>query len=175
MIHVAKMSVVIFLLLQSYYATKAAPAYPFEELLPRAETIFIGRVINRSEQDVTFEIVEELRGPAGQPTLMVGFSGLDDRSLPTAGYSYLIISQGDDHFGKPNAIVSLGQVLKGQAGYCGWIAFPIREDGDSPYLDLIHTSIGQKPGENPARLTLDKARALIQQVPYKPDLHSNGV
>ena len=175
MIRVARMSFVILLLLQPYYAAKAAPAYPFERLLPRAETIFIGRIINHSAQDVTFEIDEALRGRADRPALTFGFSSLDARRLPTAGSSYLVISQGDNHFGKPKAVVSLGQVLKGQAGYCGWIAFPIREDGDSPYLDLVRTSIGQKPDENPAGLRLDKARALIRQVPYKPDLHGNGV
>src|SRR5215216_7693259 len=101
MIRVARLSFVILLLLQPYYAAQAAPAYPFERLLPRAETIFIGRLINHSAHDVTFEIVEALRGHADQPTLTFGFSSLDDRRLPTAGSSYLVISQGDNHFGKP--------------------------------------------------------------------------
>ena len=175
MIRVAGISLVLFLLLQPCDAVNAAPAYPFEGLLPRAEIVFIGRITKHSERDVTFDIVEALRGRADQPTLTFGFSSLDDRRLPTAASSYLVISQGDNHFDKPEAIVSLGQALKGQAGYCGWIAFPIRVDGDAPYLDLIHTSIGRKPGEKPARLTLDKARALTQQVPYRPDLHGKGV
>jgi hypothetical protein len=175
MIRVAGMSLVLLLILQPYYAANAAPAYPFEGLLPRAETVFIGRITKHAERDVTFEVVEALRGRADQPTLTFGFSGLDDRRLPTAASSYLVISQGDNHFGKPKAIVSLGQALKGQAGYCGWIAFPIRVDGRAPYLDLINTSVGRKPGEKPARLTLDAARELTQQVTYSPDLQGNGV
>ena len=171
----AKLSIVVFLLLQPYHGANAAPDYPFEELLPRAETIFIGRITNHSEQAVTFEICELLRGHTEQKTITLRFYSLDDKRLPEAGSSYLVISQGDNHFGKPEAIVSLGQVLKGQAGYIGWIALPMKADDNSPYLDLIHTRVGQKPSGNPARLTLEKARELIQQIPYKPDLHGNGV
>jgi len=172
---IAKMSFVIFLLLTSHYVANASPDYPFEGLLPRAENIFIGRITNHSEKDLTFEMIETLRGHGEQITLTFGFYSHDDRGLPAAGSSYLLISQGDSHLGKPEAVVSLGQVLKGQAGYCGWIMFPIKRDEGLTYLDLIHTRVGQMPGEKPARLTLDKARTLIQQIPYKPDLHGNGV
>lgn len=160
----AKMCFVIFLLFQPCLAINIfSPAYSFEGLLPRAETIFIGRLGNHSEKEAAFEILEVLRGQADQAPPTFGFSGYGDQRLTAAGQSYLIISQGDKHFGKPKAIISVGQVLKGQAGYCGWIAFPLKKDGNSIYLDLI----GQKPGTNPARLTLDKAKVLAQRIPYK--------
>jgi hypothetical protein len=174
-IRIASMSLVIFLLLITHYVANASPNYPFEGLLPRAETIFIGRKTNHSEKDFTLEIIETLRGHTEQTTLTFGFSSHDDSGLSAAGSSYLVISQGDTHFGNSAAIVSFGQVLKGQAGYCGWIAFPIKRDRGLTYLDLIHTRVGQKRGEKPARLTLNRARALIQQIPYKPDSHCKGV
>jgi hypothetical protein len=171
----AKLSLLIFLLLTSYHVTNAALPYPFEGLLPRAETVFIGRIKSHTAQNVTFEIMETLRGGLTQNTLTLRYSGYDDRKLSEVSTPCLVISQGDNHFGKPESIVSLGQYVKGQAGYCGWIAFPIRSDGDVLYLDLIDTRVGQKPGEKPARLTLDEAKILIQGYPYRPDLHGNGV
>jgi len=153
----------------------AALPYPFEGLLPRAETVFIGRVTSHTARDITFEITQALRGGTGQKRLTFLYSGYDDRRLSEVNTPCLVISQGDNHFGKPKSIVSLGQHVKGQAGYCGWIVFPIRTNGAVPYLDLIDTRVGQKPGEKPARLTLDKAKTLIHGNPYRPDLHGNGV
>lgn len=175
MSRITKLNLVILFLLQSYHAAIGAPDYPFEGLLPRTETIFIGHITKQSQQNVTFEISEVLRGQTPQKTMMFEFSGVDDRRLPESGSSFLVISQGDNHFGKPKAVISLGQVLKGQAGYCGWVAFPLRVVDDSQYLDLIYTRVGQKPDEKPARLTLEKARILIQQVLFQPDLHGKGV
>jgi hypothetical protein len=173
--HISRVIFAIVLLFQFSLVVRASTDYPFEGLLPRAETVFIGRIKSHSEQDVTFEITETLRGGTAQNTLTFRYSGYDDRRLSEVSTPCLVISQGDNHFGKPESIVSLGQYVKGQAGYCGWIAFPIRPDGDVLYLDLIRTLAGQKPGENPTRLTLDKARTLIQQVPYRGNLHGNGV
>ncbi len=172
---IVKVSLVIFLLLQPYYAANTAPDYSFEGLLPRAQTIFIGHITKYSQPGLTFEIDEVLRGTMPQKTVALGFTGLDDLRLSgVPGSSYLVISQGDNHFGKPKAVVSLGQPLKGQAGFCGWIAFPLRRRVDNYCLDLIYTRLGQKPVENPARLMLEMARALILQVPFKADLHDNG-
>lgn len=175
-IRFAKLSLVIVLLLTPHHVAHAALSYPFEGLLPRAETVFIGRVTSHTTQDITFEITQALRGGTGQKTLTFLYSGYDDRRLSEVNTPFLVISQGDNHFGKPKSVVSLGQPLKGQAGYCGWIVFPIRANGDGLYLDLIYTLVGQKPGgEKPERLTLDKAKSLIQGSPYRPDLHGNGV
>ena len=172
---IARTSFVIILLLLINYKAHASPDYPFEGLLPRAETIFIGRVITHTDQDVTFQVVELLRGHADQANSLFRYSGFDDRRLSEVTVPCLVISQGDNHFGKPDAIVSLGQYVKGQAGYRGWIAFPIRMDGDRTYVEFAYTRVRQKPGEKPARLTMAEARTLIRQVPYKPDLHGNGV
>jgi hypothetical protein len=171
----AKLSFTILLLLAPSQAVGASMPYSFEALLPRAETAFIGRVTGHSAQDITFEITEALRGGTAQKTLTFRYSGYDDRRLAKASTVFLVISQGDNHFGKPEPVVSLGQLVKGQAGYRGWIAFPIRANGAVIYLDLICTRAGQKPGEKPARLTLDRAKTLIQENPYRPDLHGKGV
>jgi hypothetical protein len=173
--HISRALFIIVLLFQFSFVVRASLPYPFEGLLPRAETVFIGRIKNHTEQDVTFEITEKLRGGTAPKTLSFHYSGYDDRRLSDVSVPCLVMSQGDDHFGKPEPIVSLGQKVKGQAGYRGWIAFPIRTDGDVIYLDLISTLAGQKPGDKPARLTLGKARTLIHEVPYKPNLNGSGV
>ena len=85
--------------------------------------------------------------------------------------TWLVISQGHNHFGKPKQIMSLGPQLDGQSGYRGWIAFPIREDGDELRLDHVYTFVDHKAGEPLTRLTLRKAKVLIDQFLYKPNLN----
>ena len=155
----------------SSFAVKASPDYTFEGLLPRAETVFIGRITSRSDKDVTLEVTENLRGGSAQRAFTFRY---DDRRLSGVNDPLLVISQGDNHFGKPQSRISLGQYPKGQAGYCGWIAFPLRTDQGVVYLDLIRTLGDQKEGATRVRLTLAKARTLIGQTPYKPDLNGNG-
>jgi hypothetical protein len=155
-------------------AAKASPDYTFEGLLPRAENVFIGRVTSHSEQDVTLEVTENLRGGSAQRALTFRYSGYDDRRLSGVNDPFLVISQGDNHFGKPQSQISLGQYPKGQAGYCGWIAFPLRTDQGVVFLDLIRTLADQKEGATRVRLTLAKARTLIGQIPYRPNLNGNG-
>jgi hypothetical protein len=173
--HVSRGIFAIVLFFQFSSVVRASPDYLFEWLLPRAETAFIGRITRHTEQDVSLEITERLRGDIRQNTLTFRYSAYDDRRLPELDTPFLVISQGDNYFGKPQSRISLGQHVKGQAGYCGWIAFPLRVDRGVLYLDLIRTLAGQEHTENPARLTLSKARTLIQRIPYKPDLNDSGL
>lgn len=148
----------------------AAPAPPFEEYLLRAETIFIGRIASRTDKEVSFEVIEFLRGHTDQTNLR--WYAIDKEGyVSTESPTWLVISQSDNHFGKPKQIMSLGPQLDGQYSYRGWIAFPIREYGDKLYLDHVYTFVDQKAGEPLVKLTLNKAKVLIEQFLYKPNLN----
>jgi hypothetical protein len=171
----ARLSLIIIAVLQLALITSAAPAYSFERLLPRAETIFLGRTISRSDDGVTFQVAEVLRGriEGHEPTF--GYHLHAVNSWPSDTSLFLVISQGDNHFGQPKQVISLGQPLKGQAGYCGWIAFPMKGDGNQLYLDRVQSFMTQKPTTNPGRLTLEEARMFIEKFLYRPNLHGGGV
>lgn len=149
----------------------AAPAPPFEWYLLRAETVFIGCIAARTDKDVSFDVIESLRGHADQATYLRRYAidkeGLVMKESPT----WLVISQGDYLFGKPKQVMSLGPQLDGQSGYRGWIAFPIRENGDEPRLDHVNTFVDHRAGEPLAKLTLNKAKVLIDQF-LKPNLNN---
>jgi hypothetical protein len=154
--------VVTALLLFSCVRLAASPDYPFEGLLPRARIIFIGRVLKHDHSRVTFAVSESLRGEA-ENALTLEYSTLDDKRLTNESGDFLVLSQGDDYWGKPAPVVSLGQYPKGQASYLGWIALPIKTIGGNVSVDLVRTIIDHKG----AILSLERAKTLIRQIPFK--------
>jgi hypothetical protein len=172
MIKIVRSSLLVILLqLLAAGATSAAPAPPLESYLLRAETVFIGCIVDRTDKDVSFEVVELLRSQAREANSLRRYAIDKEGFVMKESPTWLVISQGDNHFGKPKQIMSLGPQLDGQSSYRGWIAFPIREDGDEPRLDQVYTFVDHKAGEPLMRLTLRKARVLIDQFRYKPNLH----
>lgn len=170
MIKIVRFTLVVLLLVQfPAIDVTAAPDPPFEAYLLRAETIFIGRIADRNNKEVAFEVTELLRGRS-KAAINIRRYAIDNEGFVSKGSQiWLVISQGDNHFGKPKQVMSLGPQLDGQCCYRGWIAFPIREDSEGAYVDHVFTFVDWKPGETLAKMTLHKAKMLIQQFSYKPD------
>ncbi len=152
----------IALTLFSSVSLRASPDYPFEGLLPRAKVIFTGRILTHDDLHVTFAVSESLRGQT-ETRLTFGYSSIDDKALASASDEFLVLSQGDDYWGKPAPVVTLGQKVKGQISYLGWIAFPIKIIQGKLSVDLLRTVVDHKR----SILSLERARALIQEIPYK--------
>lgn len=112
----------------------SAPAYPLESLLERAENVFIVRVSSRTHTRVTFEVTEVLRGDKLK-SLTLSHSPYDDE-FPKEPRSLLLFSQGDDYWGKPKPLLSIGQPTKGQASYCGWILWSSTADNGAALESL---------------------------------------
>jgi hypothetical protein len=160
---------IISMMLLSFVSAMASPNYPFEGLLPRAKVIFVGRVATHNEGHVTFAVSESLRGRT-ENRFTLAYSSLDDRRIANEPGDFLVLSQGDDYWGKPAHTVSLGQKVKGQISYLGWIAFPIKMIGSEPSVDLIRTMIDHKP----TVLSLERAKTLIREVPFKGERNASN-
>ncbi len=161
------MKSILILLLSALWVGQvaiAAPAYPLEGLLPRAETVFIGNVSREYDKNIIFTVTERLRGE-NKNELTFEFVGDSANVRLEPNSRYFIISQGDNHFGKPKPIITLGQSLKGQAGYCGWIMFAVKTEGEQTYLERISSSPSN------GRVTLKHAKKAVEQVPYNPDIY----
>jgi hypothetical protein len=99
MIKIVRLTLLVSLLkFLALGATSAAPAPPFEWYLLRAETVFIGRIADRTDKDVSFEVIELLRGQGSEHLrrYVIDKEGFVLKESPT----WLVISQGDNHFGK---------------------------------------------------------------------------
>lgn len=145
----------------------AAPPYPLEGLLPRAETVFIGAVTKQNDKKVGFTVCQRLRGE-NKNEFTLELAGISSQIRLEPNSRYFVISQGDNHSGKPEPIVTLGQRLIGQAGYCGWIMFPIKNNGEETYLEHIASHSGDGRW---TLVTLDQAKTIVGQIPYDPDIH----
>ena len=157
-----------------HYKVAAAPDPPFEYYLLRAETVFIGQIHERTDREITFQVIDILRDRTDHKRSSLEHYIIDPEGHVAKESSlWLVLSQGDDRLGKPRQVMSLGSQLDGQCCYRGWIAFPI-EDGEDRYVGYLHTSSDRKRNEPFRRLTLDKAKALIQRFPYRGDATSDG-
>ena len=153
---------IISIILLSFLSARASPDYPFEGLLPRAKVIFMGRVTTHDDVHVTFAVSESLRGRT-ESSLVLAYSTLDDKRLVNEPGNFLVLSQGDDYWGKPAPIVSLGQKVKGQISYLGWMVFPIKMIGNQLCVNLVRTIVDGKG----VVLSLERAQSLIREIPYK--------
>jgi len=126
-----------------------SPPYPLGSLFRRAETVLIVNMSSDTDTDASFEVTQILRGDAKLQRLSLGRS-LAGRDLPKNTQSLLLFSQGDNYWGPPKDSFQVGQGIKGQASYRGWILM----DG---------------PGQSTEKL--DRLKELLKQNPYKPDLH----
>jgi hypothetical protein len=160
--HFYRAILIISIILLPVLSARASPDYPFEGLLTRAKVIFMGRVTTHDDVHVTFAVSESLRGRT-ESSLALAYSTLDDKRLANESGNFLVLSQGDDYWGKPAPVVSLGQKVKGQVSYLGWIAFPIKMIGNQLCVDLVRTIVNGKR----IVLSLERAQTLIREVPYK--------
>jgi hypothetical protein len=166
----------------------ASPALSLEGLLERSEMVFVGRLLTVSKGrpemvdvgnagtvsngKVSFDVVEILRGDtykAGESLRLVGFL---DEPVIRVGETYLVISQGDNHYGQPPSVVSYGQGIKGQSSYCGWLMFPIKEKAGAKVVDLVYSR--RRGAGYAGGLPFDEVKALVEENRYKPDLHGKS-
>lgn len=184
-------SVILALLLLSppHNLTEAAPAYSLEGLLKRAEFVYVGRLSEMSQEKqpamlstgrgwrhisdrkIHLEVVEVLRGSNDDIKGKFGLLGLssearDDRESKL-GALFLVLSQGDNYWGRPEPVIALGQPTMGQASYCGWLMFPLsKTDGDGIVAMLKSSKL-----ENGGPLTLNRVREAVAETRYNPDLY----
>jgi hypothetical protein len=121
----------------------------------------MGRVLTHDDSHVTFAVSESLRGQT-ETRLTFGYASITDKALASASNEFLVLSQGDDYWGKPAQVVSLGQKVKGQISYLGWIAFPLKTIQGKLSVDVVRTMVDHKG----SILSLERAKTLIQEIPY---------
>jgi len=164
---------------------EAAPAYSLEGLLTRAEIVYVGRVSELSlekqpamlstgeggshisDRKIQLEILEVLRGDKGDIKGNYGLLGLEDRPEIQLGALFLVFSQGDNYWGRPEPVMSYLQLTKGQASYCGWLMYPLSKTGGDGVVALLHSS----KLENNVPLTLNRVREAVRVERYNPNLN----
>jgi hypothetical protein len=117
----------VFLLFALAGVASASPPYPFSGLLARAKTVFLGHVEFSDGGRLVIDVDTVLRGKPPEPVHLVYENG--GGMLPKDAKKLVVISQGGDSHGKQTDHYSVGQEMDGQAGYCGWIVFPVTADG----------------------------------------------
>jgi len=163
---------------------EAAPAYNLEELLKRAEIVYVGRVSELSlekqpamlstakggsylsDRKIQLEVVEVLRGNKEDIKGNYGLLGLGGHEIPL-GALFLVLSQGDNYCGRPEPVMSYGQLTIGQAGYCGWLMYPLSKTGGDGVVAILHSS----KLESNVPLTLNRVREAVRETRYNPNLY----
>ncbi|MBO0859753.1 MAG: hypothetical protein J2P21_15085 [Chloracidobacterium sp.] len=161
---------------------EASPDYSLEELLKRAEIVYVGRVSELSlekqpamlsigaggsyisDKKIQLEIVEVLRGNKGDIKGNYGLLGFGGRTEIQLGALFLVLSQGDNYLGRPEPIISYLQLKAGQAGYCGWLMYPLSKSGGDGVVALLHSS----KLDSKIPLTLNRVREAIKEEGYNP-------
>jgi hypothetical protein len=140
----------IFLLL---FCTAAiafgAPAYRLEELLPRAKYVVVVAITSRTSTTATFQVLQIWRGDDIPKKLVLSHTHAENE-FPKDTDRLLLFSQGDDFHGPPMAEFRIGQPIKGQASYRGWIL------GEAD----VRSPEGQK-----------RVVELMEHAPYRADIY----
>src|SRR5215475_6910458 len=102
----------------------SAPDYSLEGLLKRAEIVYVGRVSELSlekqpamlsigkggsgicDRKIQLEVVEVLRGNKGDIKGNYGLLGLGNGHEIQLGALFLVLSQGDNYWGRPEPVIS---------------------------------------------------------------------
>src|SRR5262245_36809824 len=93
--------------------------------------------------------------------------GLGDRAEIQPGALFLVLSQGDHYWGRPEPVISFRQRTKGQASYCGWLMYPLSNAGGEGVIASLHSSKLQSNGP----LTLNRVKEAVGETRYDPDLY----
>ncbi len=166
--NVAKILLMLAAITSSCTTATAAPAYPFDGLLLRARTVFVGSIVQLTKHGgklhVSFRVDDVLRGnkafiPDRIPIARNNEPGLDADWW--ADTQYVVISQGDAIRGEPLPSLRFDQGTLGQAGYRGWIAFRLlpRTKNREPTLKGAFEYVGRKRQD----LTISRARELVKE------------
>jgi hypothetical protein len=161
----------VFLWLRLLPSCFAAPAPPLEGDLSRAETVLIGRLI--SKPDAThfiFQVGTVLRGRA-EATMTLAFDeGGADASV---GSLCLLVSQGDDHYGRPRPVV--GRPMDSQGAWRGWLELPISTADGHQFVETVYSFADGQPFSDGSlaspKLSIERVKSLIDRYPYNPCIH----
>jgi len=115
-------------------------------------------------------VEKTLRGSAIPTSGQLRLEHHDWGIVPRKGSSFFLFSQGDEYLGLPQSVVEIGQPIKGQAGYCGWIMPPILiMESAGIVSDVYSSKLGIKTGN----LTSNEATRLVEGEPYNPVVNGN--
>lgn len=163
----------LFLLVCCRSLSQAA-IFSFSDELVRAEFVFIGHIVSHADGTVTFKPAEVLRG-AQTADLTLSERTLED--LDGYGVDYLLVSQGDDRYGKPLPVPDFLRGLKGQGVWRGWLAYPIVKVGERQFVRCGMAFLDGKPlqeyvqGVRFPGLYMEQVKLLLQRIPYNPHVN----
>ena len=170
--HLPMKSVLLCFLLSCLCSiVQAAPDPPFEDLLRRAETVFLARVVSvNSDHTYTVESTEVLRGKCDIPlTYPVDrFDGVKMAFQP--GTQFLCLSQGDAKLGPPRPV--FGCSFDGKHSWRGWMTLAIERVGQEIFVKNVFTHVdGYSFGDNVPDteehgLKLSRIKQFIERFPY---------
>ncbi len=153
----------------------AAPDPPFEDLLLRAKNVLIAEVlstnISTEHRTVSFHVVDVLRGHSTREFTLPFETYADFKK----GSQWLLLSQGDNHYGEPRNI--LDRPMDGQGAWCGWTYLPLLTIGNKTYAGWSFSSCDGDPicdiqsRTDGGCLELSRIKRLIRRFPYNPDVN----
>jgi hypothetical protein len=120
-----------------------------------------------SDRKIQLEVVEVLRGNKGDIKGNYRLLGLGGRPEIQLGALFLVFSQGDNYWGRPEPVMSYLQLTKGQASYCGWLMYPLSKTGGDGVVALLHSF----KLESNVPLTLNRVRESVKEEGYNPNLY----
>jgi len=136
----------------------ASPAWDFAGLLARAQSVAVVTVEAHDGAIVTFAPTTVVRG-SFSPHKKLRFR--TDAAFDAGVTHYVAISQGDPARGPPTSDARIGQGIEGQAGFRGWLLYPVRTLHGREQIDptlLI--------GDDGA-IALDHLAAVVKKSPYR--------
>ncbi len=165
-------SITSFFSLLCFHAAYAGPPPPIEDLLQRAETVCLARVVSIKGEVITFSTTASLRGKTDS-----SFALTVEKPAPefTRDTEWLLISQGDRRYGPPRAVV--GRAMEGQGVWRGWVPLAIFRVGGKVYVGTIYSSIDGPPYFDKAPdgthtgLTLERVKQLLRRFRYNPHVN----
>ena len=159
----------ILFIVCSFHAGLAAPCPPLENDLVRAKTIYIGRLISHDDENaLSFEVTSVLRGKADEKTILTR----EECPKMTGGALYLLISQGDNRYGKPRNVV--GRPMECQGVWCGWLILPVATVNNQQFVERIYSFVNGEPySDGSGGLKMERVISLIEKFPYNPHVNDD--
>ncbi|HSI11552.1 MAG TPA: hypothetical protein VK961_05885, partial [Chthoniobacter sp.] len=132
-------------------ANGVASPTSFDGDLVRAEVVFVGRIVSQKGDKVTLRPTRVLRGRQIKDLVLSGWEGFNKEG---AKVDYLLMSQGDDAFGKPEPTAM--RPPRGQMVWRGWVAYAILKDGEKEIVSWALGYLDEKPlHDHSAKLDVD--------------------
>ncbi len=137
----------------------ASPAFTFAQLLRRADTVAVVTLTHHDAKHVTLSQTTVVRGAFGKGIVL---KVIGEIAPPADVTTFVVLSQLDPHIGAPEPVVRIGQGLEGQAGYLGFLLYPVRTIGGRAQIDpafLIKAD---------GAIAIDQLPAIAKRAPFRP-------